>query len=354
MKLQMKKYQVIIYGSYGYTGKLIVEESLSKNLSILLAGRNEQKLKEQSEKTGYPFAAADINNHRALVEALKEGNVLINAAGPFINTASPMVAACIEARTHYLDINGDLAVFELIKTYDSQAKSAGIMLMPGTGFDVVPTDCMAVKLKNKMPDALTLKIAFATIGGGVSHGTATTVAGRLGEKSTRRVDGKLVPINLGENGMWLNFGERRLFFMSIPWGDISTAYVSTGIPNVESFISVSPKIYRLLKFQRLINWLLRTKAVRKFIQKKIDSKPEGPDKEARKNACTLVWAEVKNKKGETLSTRLQTPEGYGLTAIASLLISEKVLGGIFKSGFQTPAMVYGENLIFEIEGVKEI
>lgn len=350
----MKTYQIIIYGSYGYTGELIVEESLSKNISILLAGRNEQRLKIQSEKTGYPYKAIDLNNHTALVEFLNEGDVLINAAGPFIKTAPQMIEACIEAKTHYLDINGDIKVFELIKTFDEKAKFAGIMLMSGTGFDVVPTDCVALKLKNKMPDATHLKIAFANIDGGVSHGTATTVASRLGEKAVRRVDGKLTPIDLGKNGMWVDFGEQKLFTMSIPWGDISTAFVSTGIPNIESFMSVKPKVYKALKFQGIVNWLLRTQLVRKFIQNKIDSKPAGPNFEERKNAYTLVWAEVKNQKGETLEARLQTPEGYGLTAEASLLIAGKILNGKFKSGFQTPAMVYGENLIFEIEGVREI
>ncbi len=350
----MKKYQIIIYGSYGYTGELIIEESLSKNLNILLAGRNEQRLKSQSQKTGYPYKVIDITNHEALVSFLKEGEVVINAAGPFINTASQMVEACIEAKTHYLDINGDITVFELIKTYGEKAKSAGIMLMPGTGFDVVPTDCMAVKLKKQMPDAIGLKIAFATMGGGVSHGTASTVASRLGEKSLRRENGKLVPVAFGKNGMWVDFGVKNLFTMSIPWGDVSTAYESTGIPNIESFISMKPWIYKLLKFQGLINWLLRTKFIRKYIQQKIDSKPAGPNEEQRKNAYTLVWAEVKNQKGKSLTYKLQTPDGYTLTAIASLLIAKKVLSGNFKAGYQTPAMVYGENLIFEIEGVKEI
>lgn len=350
----MKKYQIIIYGSYGYTGDLIVEESLSKKTAILLAGRNEQRLKIQSEKTGYPYKAIDLNNHEALVELLKEGDVLINAAGPFINTAPQMVEACIEAKTHYLDINGDIKVFELIKTFDEKAKFAGIMLMSGTGFDVVPTDCVALKLKNKMPDAISLKIAFANIEGGVSHGTASTVASRLGEKAVRRVNGKLVPISLGKNGMWVDFGEKKLFTMSIPWGDISTAYTSTGIPNIESFIGMKPGVYKLLKFQRLINWLLRTKMVRKFVQNKIDSRPAGPDREARSKSYSLVWAEAMNQKEETVIERIRTPEAYNLTATATILIAGKVLNGNFQSGFQTPAKAYGENLVFEIEGVNEI
>lgn len=349
----MKKYQIIIYGSYGFTGELIVEESLSKNLSILLSGRNEEKLKSQSSETGYPYKAIDLNNHNALVELLKEGEVLINAAGPFINTAMQMIEACLDAKIHYLDINGDIKVFELIKEFDTKALEAGIMLMPGTGFDVVPTDCVAMQLKNKMQDATHLKIAFANIRGGISHGTATTVASRLGEKAMKRVDGKLMPISLGKNGMWVDFGEKKLFTMSIPWGDISTAYASTEIPNIESYMSVKPIVYKLLIFQGLINWLLRTQFIRRWVQNKIDSKPNGPNFEERKKSYSLVWAEVKNQKGETLSTRIRTPEAYNLTATASLLIAEKVLSGNFKTGFQTPAKAYGENLVFEIEGVQE-
>jgi short subunit dehydrogenase-like uncharacterized protein len=119
-------------------------------------------------------------------------------------------------------------------------------------------------------------------------------------------------------------------------------------------MSVKPTVYKALKFQGLVNWLLRTQWVRKFIQNKIDSKPAGPNFEERKKSYSLVWAEVKNQKGETLFTRIKTPEAYNLTATASLLIAEKVLNGNYQSGFQTPAKAYGENLVFEIEGVREI
>ncbi len=350
----MKKYQIIIYGSYGYTGELIAEESLSKNLTVLLAGRNEQKLKSQSKKTAYPFKAIDLSNPKELVELLKLGEVVMNAAGPFKNTATQMINACIEAGVHYLDINGDVDVFESIKTFDKKAQLANIMLMPGIGFDVVPTDCLAVHLKNKMPDATRLKIAFATIGSSVSHGTATTVASRLGEKALVRIDGKLTPIALGKNGLWVDFGEKRLFTMSIPWGDLSTAYESTAIPNIESYIGVKPKVYRLLKFQGLINWMLRTHVVRMLIQRRIDKKPAGPNFEQRKKSYCYVWAEVSNERGQRLSIRIKTPEAYNLTATASLLIAGKILGGQFATGFQTPAKMYGEKLVFEIEGVKEI
>jgi len=347
----MRKYKVIIYGSYGYTGELIAEECLTENISVLLSGRNEVRLKTQSEKTGYPYKAVDINDPTALLNLLKDGDVLINAAGPFINTASLTVEACIDTKTHYLDINGDVKVFELIRSYSEKANDAGIMLMPGVGFDVVPTDCMALKLKNRMPDAIELKLAFATIGGGISHGTATTVAGRLGEPAVRRENGELIPVPLGKNGMWVDFGEKRMFVMSIPWGDVSTAFVTTGIPNIESFMAVKPKIYRLLKFQGLVNWLLRTEFIRSMVLKKIDSRPAGPTLEERKRSHALIWGEAKNKDGKTITASMRTPESYTLTAISTVHIAKKVLNVEFKKGYQTPAGVYGESLVEEVGGV---
>jgi short subunit dehydrogenase-like uncharacterized protein len=350
----MKQNQIVIYGSYGYTGDIIVEDSLTKNFTILLSGRDEQKLKIQSQKTGYPYKAVDLNKHQALVDLLTGSQVLINAAGPFKHTATQMIEACIEAKTHYMDINGDISVFELIKTYDYKAKFAGIMLLPGTGFDVVPTDCLALKLKQKMPKAIHLKIAFANINGGISHGTATTVASRLGEKAVYRKNGKLTPIALGKKGIWVDFGEKKLFVMSIPWGDISTAFVSTGIPNIESYMAVKPFIFHLLKFQFMVNWALRTPLLRSLIQKNIDAKPAGQNKMERDQGYTLVWAQIMDIEGKIDTLKIRTPNAYSLTATATLRIAEKILNGDFKAGYQTPAKAYGENLIFEIEGVKEL
>jgi short subunit dehydrogenase-like uncharacterized protein len=265
-----------------------------------------------------------------------------------------MVEACIAAKTHYLDINGDISVFEMLKPYGEQAKKSGIMLLPGTGFDVVPTDCVALHLKNKMPDADSIKIAFATLGGGISHGTASTVVTRLGEPALRRENGKLVSIPLGKNGLWVNFGNKPLFCMSIPWGDVSTAYTSTGIPNIESFMAVKPSVFNLLKLQGLVNWVLRTNMVRRLIQKKIDANPKGPNTEQRSKGGALIWGQVKNLKDETLSASIQTPESYNLTAKATVLIAEKILNNQFKSGYQTPAKAFGEDLVFEMEGVTKI
>jgi short subunit dehydrogenase-like uncharacterized protein len=303
----------------------------------------------------------DVNDTSALLSALKEVKVVVNAAGPFQFTAKQMIEACLQTGTHYLDINGDISVFEMIKRFDEAAKKAGIMLLPGAGFDVVPTDCLALQLKKLLPDAVSLKLAFATLGGGLSHGTATTMVTKLGQGGAIRIDGKIIPKPLGQKGMQVDFstgsggGTKKLFVMSIPWGDISTAYFTTGIPNIVSYTGIAKKVYYFIKFQLLFNWLLRTNFVRNYLKKKINRRPAGPSDEQRDKATSLVWGQAINASGKTATVRLSGPEGYTLTTLATLIIIQKVLIGNFLVGYQTPASAYGENLVMEIPGVnKEI
>lgn len=348
----MQPNQFLLYGANGYTGELIARYARKYNLQPVLAGRRKELIEPLAAKLQLPYKIFELNDTTALYNALKEVKVVVHAAGPFQFTAKQMIEACLQTGTHYLDINGDITVFEMIKTYDAAAKKAGIMLLPGAGFDVVPTDCVALQLKKLLPDAISLQLAFASIGGGLSHGTATTMATRLGEKAVIRKEGKLALVPLGQKGMWVDFGIKKLFVMSIPWGDISTAYFTTGIPNIETFAGVPPKTYNMLKVQSLFNWLLRTNLVRNYIKNKINKRPAGPDDEQRSRAASVVWGQVTNTAGQKATIRLRGPEGYTLTTFSILLIAQKVLSGNFKAGYQTPAAVYGENLIMEIEGVE--
>jgi short subunit dehydrogenase-like uncharacterized protein len=261
-----------------------------------------------------------------------------------------MIEACLQTGTHYLDINGDISVFEMIKSFDAKAKEKNIMLMPGVGFDVVPTDCMALHLKNKLPDATHLKLAFASVGGGVSHGTAMTIVNRLGEGGASRQNGKIVREPIGKKGMWVDFGEKKLFVMSIPWGDISTAHWTTGIPNIEAYTGVKPVVYKIMKMQGLFNGLLKMEWIKNFIRKKIKNRPAGPSDEMRTKAFAMIWGEAGNPKGIKVADHFTCADGYTLTAHSSLIIAKRVLAGKFKPGYQTPAGCYGEELVKEIPG----
>jgi len=348
----MQSNSFLLYGANGYTGELIARYSHQYNLQPILAGRRKEVIGPLANKLNLPYKIFDLNDETALQSALREVKAVIHAAGPFYYTAKQMVEACLQTGTHYVDINGDITVFEMIKQYDAAAKKAGIMLLPGAGFDVVPTDCIALQLKKLLPDAIALQLAFATIGGGLSHGTATTMVDRLGEKGAVRKNGKVIRRPLGEKGMWIDFGEKKLFVMSIPWGDISTAYYTTGIPDIESYTGISKNVYNVLKVQPLFNWLLKTNFIRRYIKNKINQRPAGPDDDQRNKATSLVWGQARNAEGKTATVRLSGPEGYTLTTHSALIIVKKILQGEFTPGYQTPATAYGENLVMEIPGVK--
>ncbi len=349
----MRSNTFLLYGANGYTGELIARYASKYNLRPILAGRKKELIEPLADKLRLPYRIFDMDDSASLLAALREVSVVINAAGPFEFTVKQMILACLLTGTHYLDINGDIAVFEVIKLYDSSAKKTGVMLLPGIGFDVVPTDCIALQLKKLLPDATALQLAFATMGGGISHGTAVTMAGKLGEGGAVRKDGKITRQPLGHKGMTVDFGMKKLFVMSIPWGDISTAHFTTDIPNIETYTEVPKKMYNILKLQPLFNWLLRSDAIRNYVKKKISQRPAGPSDEQRSKATSLVWGQATNAGGNKVTVRLSGPEGYTLTTHGALIIVQKVLNGNFIPGYQTPASAYGENLVMEIPGVQK-
>ncbi len=347
--------QFLLYGANGYTGQLIAEEAANFNLKPILAGRNADKIRALAKRLGYDYRIFDLQDTAALEAALREVPVVLHAAGPFIHTARPMLEACLRTGVHYLDITGEIAVFEMAARLNDAARSAGIMLLPGAGFDVVPTDCLALFLKQQLPDATHLKLAFSGLGGGVSHGTAITMAENLGKGGAMRQHGKIINVPMGHHAMYVDFpGGARRFVMSIPWGDVSTAYYTTGIPNIETYTSIKPATYKWIQRQRYFNWLLRTSFVRNIVKKQIQKRPAGPTAEQRAQAKTLVWGEVHNAQGDLHQAGLITPEGYTTTALTSLIITKRVLHHDTPTGFQTPASAYGADLILEIPGTERM
>jgi short subunit dehydrogenase-like uncharacterized protein len=342
--------QFLLYGANGYTGRLVAKLAHTYQLHPILAGRNGTATRQLADELGLPFKVFKLEDTVQLTAALSDVKLVLHAAGPFQLTAHPMIAACLATNTHYIDITGEIPVFEMAHGFDTAAKAASIMIMPGVGIDVVPTDCMALSLKKKMPDATTLELAFISIGGGLSHGTAATMVLGLGEGGLVRQGGKLVKKPLGHKGMWVDFGGVKKFVMTIPWGDISTAYFTTGIPNIETYTGIKPSIYRLLKLQGMFNWMLKTSFVRKYANKKLEQMPPGPTDEQRAKGSSLVWGRVTNKEGESMEGSMRVANGYELTAHSSLLIAQKILNGNFKIGYQTPAAVYGEDLVLEVPG----
>lgn len=339
----------LIYGANGYTGELITRMAAERGMKPVLAGRNEPAVKELAGKHGFEYRAFALDDEAKLNAAVREVEMVLHCAGPFSITSRPMVEACLRNKKHYTDITGEIAVFEACAAMDKKAVEAGVMLMPGVGFDVVPSDCLALHLKNRLPTATNLSLAFYGMGR-ISHGTQATMTMNVGKGGAIRKNGKITSVPAAWKTREIDFGDGIVKLgVTIPWGDVATAYYSTGIPNIEVFTVVPPKIIKAMKVSRYIGWLLATKPVNEFLQKKIPA--GGPSDEERAKGKTFLWGEASDLNGNRVESRMQTPEGYTLTALAALNVAEKILAGNFTPGYQTPAKAYGADLVLEIDGV---
>ncbi len=339
----------LIYGANGYTGELITRMAAERGMRPILAGRNEAAIKSLAEEHGLESRVFSLDETAKLDAALDEVAMVLHCAGPFSLTSRQMGEACIRTKTHYTDITGEISVFEACAAADQKAKEAGIMVMPGVGFDVVPSDCLALHLKNRLPAATHLSLAFYGMGR-ISHGTQATMTMNIGKGGAVRRDGKIMPVPAAWRTREIDFGNGVVKTgVTIPWGDVSTAYHSTGIPNIEVYTIAPRSAVKMMKMSRYLGWLLATGPVQRYLQSKIPA--GGPSDEERAKGKTLLWGEAIDDQGQRVESLQQCPEGYTTTALAALLIVEKIISGNFTPGFQTPAKAYGANLILEIEGV---
>lgn len=342
---------LLIYGANGYTGRLIVEEAYRRGLRPIIAGRSAESIEALASQWDLPARVFSLEEPARLLEMLQDVHTLVNCAGPFYSRSfKPLLRACMNSGTHYLDITGEVDVFEEAASQGEQAAAAGIVVMPGVGFDVVPTDCLAAHLKRRVPDAVSLSLGFSG-SGGVSHGTAMTMVENIAEQSLVRRAGDLVPVASGSRTRVIDFGRGPRLGMGIPWGDVSTAFYSTAIPNIEVYMAVSEKMHRMTRLTRHLGWLLGSMPVQYGLRRWLDANLSGPSEETRRTCRTWVWGEVTDAAGKTTTSRLETPEAYTLTAQATVLIAEKVLRGECTPGFHTPSTGFGADLILEVEDV---
>lgn len=337
----------LIYGATGYTAGLAARFAAERGQKPILAGRSQAPIRALAESLGLEHRTFGLDDPRALDRGLEGMKVVLHCAGPFAHTWRPMAEACLRTGTHYLDITGEPLVFESLHARDAEARTASVMLLPGAGFDVVPSDCLAAHLKRRLPTARRLCLAFRALGG-VSRGTAATVVENLGQGGLVRRGGVLTRVPAGWKTRLVDFGRGPTRTVTIPWGDVVTAFYSTGIPDIEVYAAVRGPSWAI----RCLGPLFRTRPVQAFLKSRIRARPPGPTDEERARGRGLLWGEAMDEAGRTVEARLTTPEGYTLTALTALLIVSKVLAGHAPAGFQTPSTAYGPDLILEVEGVR--
>lgn len=347
--------QFMIYGANGYTGRLIAHAAAKRGLKPLLAGRNRDEIGALAQELGLPRRTFELSDPNEVARNLAGVSVLLHCAGPFSRTAAPMLNACLDLNVHYLDITGEIEVFELCHRAHARAAHQGIVVLPGSGFDVVPTDCVAAMLKRRLPDATSLVLAFEAAGG-PSPGTAKTSIEGLRKGGRARIGGELKNVPLAwKSREFVRDGKARTA-MTIPWGDLFTAHVSTGIPNIETYMVVPPKTIQRMRWMRHLQLLLKMGFVQNFMKQKIERSTPGPSAKRRSDSGSYIWGEVRNGAGKQVQLELAAPNGYDLTVTASLGIAEHLLRLTSppRGGYFTPSQLMGADYVLKLPGVRLI
>ncbi len=325
----------MIYGAYGYTGELIAREAVRRGHQPILAGRNAAKTTALARELNLPSRVFDM-----ATPDLSGIQLVVHCAGPFMHTSKAMIDACLAAGVHYLDITGEIAVFESVFKRDSEAKQRGIILLPGVGFDVVPTDAMAAALHKRMPDATDLWLAFASIAGGVSRGTMKTMMEGAGWGGAIRENGRIKRVPQAFDSREIPFPSGKRWTMTIPWGDVSTAFRTTGIPNIRVYSAYPKSAIRQMRFLRPVMPLLRFPMAQAIAQMVAD-RHQGPTAAERARSRVELWGRVANARGQEVTMTHTVEEGYDFTAKSAVEAVERVLVST-KSGALTPVLALGE------------
>jgi len=343
----------MLYGANGFTGTLVAEEAVKRGHRPILAGRSAEKLRPLAERLGLEMVAVDLNDARGLEDAVKRVPLVFHAAGPFVHTSEPMLKACLAAKASYVDITGELSVFERTLSLDARAKQLGIALISGVGFDVIPSDCLAKYVASAVPEATSLEIAFSAVGS-PSAGTAKTMLEMMPRGAYVRRNGALVPAPTPAETRVVRFPKGERTVVSIPWGDLVTAYHSTGVPNITTYIAMPPAVARVNQvLDPLITRVLEYPSVLRTAQKLVERVAKGPTEAERATGRSMLWARASDKRGNAKEAWLDTVEGYRLTAEGGVLAVEKILEkGV--TGATTPALAFGADFVLEIGSTRRL
>jgi short subunit dehydrogenase-like uncharacterized protein len=314
----------VLYGAAGYTGALIAQHAQECGHRPVLAGRNATAVTALAEKLDLPHLTLRLDDATELAAALAGVDLVLNVAGPFLNTAAPLAEACINAGAHYLDISNELQVFRALYDLHQRAEAADITIIPGVGFGVVATNCLALYVSNAVGGAQHLEVATRAATAQAGPGVAVTRQENLPYGGWLREKGQLRSLELGTGITTLTFPDGPSPIMPVPTGDLEAAFQATDAPNIIAYTAIA--------------------APAVVDGGKSDVEPGGPQ-----TYRSFGWARGTNADGTTAQAWLQTGESYAFTAAASIRAVEEALAGSLR-GALSPAAAFGVDFALTIPG----
>lgn len=346
----MTKTAWLLYGANGYTGELIAREAANRGMEPILAGRSADKIALLAGELGLRHRVFDLTDPDGAARQLTDVDVVLHCAGPFSATGAPMMAACLHTRTHYLDISGEIDVFEQAQRLHAEARDKKVVLCPGVGFDVIPTDCLAARLRAALPEATHLRLGF-DVPFRLSPGTSATIVEGLSSGGRARVDGRIIPVPQAWRTRRIDFGAGDRLAMTFPAADVSSAFHTTAIPNIEVYVRIQPVQLLAVRLGGIFRPLLARPAVQRTLKWLVARTVRGPAAAARDAMPVRVWGEVTTATGERRTARITTANIYSITVDGALAAV-----GVFRDrppadgGYHTPTQLLGADVVAELPG----
>ena len=338
--------RLLLYGAYGYTGRLVTERVRAKGMDAIVAGRDEGRTRALAARQHLDARAFDLADAAAHFDGV---TTVLNLAGPFSKTARPMVDACLARGVNYVDITGEIAVFEALHARGNEAGAAGVVLLPGAGFDVVPSDCLAAHVHRRLPGATELQLAIGGLSD-ISRGTARTALESIDAGTLARRDHDIVVLAPTPRGT-ADFGKGLRPTIGMSWGDVATAYYSTGIPDIDVMFEASPEVQRMANLPPVARRFMASRLGQWLGGKAIDRMPAGPGESVRESARGFLIGEARDRDGNVAVAELEPPEAYKLTAMTALEAALRIDRGDVKPGYHTPSTAFGPDFILGFPGV---
>ena len=343
-----RKTRFLLYGAYGYTGRLAAELAAAKKLDVVLAGRNKEALARLGGRLSLPTRAVGLNEAEQLSEALEDISSVVHMAGPFARTSAPMLNACLATQTNYIDITGEIEVFETIWSRQQEIQRAGITALPGAGFDVVPTDCLAAYMAGKLERPASLVIALRGLES-ASQGTLRTAIRQISKPVLCRRAGAIVPLD-DRSPRWIDFGSGDEACVPVSWGDVATAFYSTRVGNITVYFRRTKLLRSADILGRLLGPLFRSRVGQNGLATIIRGFPEGPSRAERHRRRSTIWAEAIDFSGRSSKASLSTPDAYDFAANSALEISSRISSLPAPLGLVTPSQAFGADFVLSLPG----
>ena len=346
---------IVVIGATGYTGGLVARALTHGRDSVVLAARDPDRLAEAAAGAGNPpTQPVDVTDPGSLRSLIREGDAVINTAGPFTELGDPVVAACVDIGAHYLDTTGEQPFMKATyERYHDAARRAGVSVVNAMAFEYALGDCAVALAADGLGPLRSLDVVYAWGGTASSRGTRRTVLRMLGRGAHQRHDGAYHrrPAGTGSRRVTLASG-RTLHAVQFGAGEVVTAPRYLEVRDARGWVVVGKTAARIAPVVApALPYVMPL--LRPVLQPLATWKPD-PTPAEREASDFTIRVELEAADGAKAALEVQGSDPYGLTADAAIHGARRVLEPDAPRGVLAPSQLVEPRAFLDAMGVEVV